>query len=126
MRKWLAIFLLAFVPLQLSWAVAASYCQHEIAAATQHFGHHSPHQHHIDNHSIADLDATADIHSDKASDTMDLDCDHCCHGYCSVMLTLSSDLPSVLSTALPTATLDEASGAHLPTRPERPQWLLLA
>jgi hypothetical protein len=71
------------------------------------------------------VDATADATGDKAPGAMDLDCGHC-HGYCSVMLTLPSALPGALSTAHPSATLDEAGGAHAPTRPERPQWLPLA
>ena len=33
MRKWLAIVLLVFLPLQFSWAAVASYCQHETGAA---------------------------------------------------------------------------------------------
>ena len=44
MRKWLAIVLLVFLPLQFSWAAVASYCQHETGAAAKHFGHHA-HQH---------------------------------------------------------------------------------
>jgi len=47
MRHYLAIFLLIFMPLQLGWAVVASYCQHESAgnsSVTAHLGHHQ-HQH---------------------------------------------------------------------------------
>ena len=33
------MFLLIVLPLQISWAVAATYCQHE-TGSTQHFGHH--------------------------------------------------------------------------------------
>ena len=32
------------MPLQLSWAAMASYCQHKTGAAAKHFGHHD-HQH---------------------------------------------------------------------------------
>jgi hypothetical protein len=124
----LAIVLLALLPLQFSWAAVASYCGHEEQAGATHFGHHE-HQHHADNggnaEPVADLDGTADATGDKAPGAMDLDCGHC-HGYCSVMLTLPSALPGALSTAHPSATLDEAGGAHAPTRPERPQWLPLA
>jgi DUF2946 family protein len=45
MRRWLAIFLLLVLPLQFTWAAAATYCQHEDAATRGgHFGHHQ-HQH---------------------------------------------------------------------------------
>lgn len=45
MRRVLTVFLLLILPLQLSWAVAAAYCQHEgTALMTGHVGHHE-HQH---------------------------------------------------------------------------------
>ena len=128
MRRILATVLLALLPLQFSWAAVASYCGHEEQAGAAHFGHHE-HQYHADTignaETVADLVATADAAGEKAPGAMDLDCGHC-HGYCSVMLTLPSGLPGALSTAHPSATLDEAGGAHAPTRPERPQWRPLA
>ncbi|SEL39110.1 hypothetical protein SAMN05216359_108144 [Roseateles sp. YR242] len=44
MRRWFSIVLLVLLPLQFTWAVAASYCQHEVATGEWHFGHHM-HQH---------------------------------------------------------------------------------
>jgi hypothetical protein len=44
MRRWLAIFLLIFLPFQSVWAVAGVYCQHERGVAAHHFGHHE-HRH---------------------------------------------------------------------------------
>lgn len=41
MRRLFLILLLAMLPLQFSWAVAASYCQHEQGKAVTHFGHHA-------------------------------------------------------------------------------------
>ena len=136
MRRYLAIFLLAMLPLQFSWAAVAAYCVHETQASTGHFGYHD-HEHHVHAGSYAGpaADAGADLTSssdeaggvkgDKLPGAMDLDCSHC-HGTCSAMLTLPIGLPGALSTALPNATLDETGGAHAPTRPERPQWLPLA
>ncbi|GCL65626.1 hypothetical protein [Pseudaquabacterium pictum] len=132
MRRILAIVLLALLPLQFSWAAVASYCGHETQAGAEHFGHHD-HQHHADASNGAGLDAdpttTSDVNPDagdgKAPGAMDLDCGHC-HGTCSMMLNLPSALPGALSTGHRSASLDEASGAHAPTRPERPQWLPLA
>jgi hypothetical protein len=122
-HRFLAIVLLAMLPLQFSWAAVASYCQHETRGAG-HFGHHE-HEHHADAGPNAEPVADTDTQGDKAPGAMDLDCGHC-HGYCSVMLTLTSGVPGALSTAHPSATHDEAGGAHAPTRPERPQWLRLA
>ncbi|WP_431262205.1 hypothetical protein ACQ859_18795 [Roseateles chitinivorans] len=44
MRRWLTVFLLILLPLQLSWAVAATYCTHEADPAVNHIGHHQ-HRH---------------------------------------------------------------------------------
>lgn len=44
MRKALVIVLLALLPFQFVWAVAAGYCQHEQGSEVSHFGHHS-HKH---------------------------------------------------------------------------------
>ena len=137
MRRFLAIVLLALLPLQFSWAAVASYCGPETQGAG-HFGHHEhDHGHHAgassDAGSAADLtadaspspDETGSADGDKAPGAMDLDCGHC-HGTCSAMLTWPQGMPGALSTAPPSATLDETGGAHAPTRPERPQWLPLA
>lgn len=128
MRRILALVLLALLPLQFSWAAVASYCGHEDQDGATHFGHHE-HRHHADTggnaEPVADADSTSDVTGDKATGAMDLECDHC-HGYCSVMPTLPSGFPGALSTAHPSATLDQAGGGPAPTRPERPQWLPLA
>lgn len=46
MRRALTVFLLLILPLQLSWAAVAVYCQHEQSTqqATGHMGHHE-HRH---------------------------------------------------------------------------------
>jgi hypothetical protein len=131
-RRFLAIVLLALLPLQFSWAAVATYCGHETQAAAGHLGHHD-HQHHADASSHADAvadrvansESAADVQGDKAPGAMDLDCGHC-HGYCGVMVTLPAAIPGAPGTARPSATLDETVGAHAPTRPERPQWLPVA
>jgi hypothetical protein len=126
-RRLLATLLLALLPLQFSWAAVAVYCGHEAQAGAGHFGHHE-HQHHANANSdaapVADLDAPTDAQAEKAPGALDLDCGHC-HGACCVMLTLPLGLPGALSTAPPSASLDEMGGAHAPIRPERPKWLPL-
>jgi hypothetical protein len=127
-RRIFAILLLAVLPFQFSWAAVASYCGHETQIDAGHFGHHE-HQHDADASDAAGLDANVDVSLDaddgKAPGAMDLDCGQC-HGSSSMMLNLPSTLLGALSTAHPSITLDEAGGAHAPTRPERPQWLPLA
>jgi hypothetical protein len=126
-RQFLAIVLLAFLPIQFSWAAVASYCGHEAQAGAGHFGHHANAG--SVSEPVVDPDANPaaneDGKGDKAPGAVDPDCGHC-HGYCSVMLTLPSDLPSALKMTPPSTTRDEAGGSHAPTRPERPQWLPLA
>lgn len=42
MRRWLILFLLSLLPIQVSWAAAATvdYCAHDQDRTAQHFGHH--------------------------------------------------------------------------------------
>jgi len=123
-RRFLAIVLLALLPLQFSWAAVATYCGHETEAAADHLGHHE-HQHHADADTHAVLAADADADGDKTPSAMDLDCGHC-HGFCGVMLTLPTAIPGAPGAPPPSATVDENGAAHAPTRPERPQWRPLA
>lgn len=42
MRRWLILFLLSLLPLQVSWAAAATvdHCAHDADQTAAHFGHH--------------------------------------------------------------------------------------
>lgn len=110
MRRWLAIFLLVLLPLQLSWAAAAPYCQHETGAAVQHFGHHE-HKHH---------QGSADT-TDVPSFAADSDCAACNAGCAAATVTV----PSLALDAAPPALAPWYP--HVPTsppatQPERPNW----
>lgn len=133
MRRWLCLFLLVCFPLQLSWAVAATYCQHEQGADAHHFGHHQ-HQHH---HAGAAADASASAaHAPPQADaqqpgdvsaklTLDSDCAFCHLGS---LQPPSIPLPPVLAAPghalVPHASLPLAS--HIPAGPERPDRHLAA
>ena len=69
MRRFVLIILMAFLPLQLSWGAAASYCQHEQSAGVSHFGHHD-HQH-----------RAAPVSADKATADAGISIDNDC-GIC--------------------------------------------
>ena len=73
MRRWLTILLLVFLPVQLSWAAAASYCRHEGGSSTKHYGHHE-HE-----HQSAKLKAAGDERADKnlGAGQLDDDCGVC-------------------------------------------------
>lgn len=116
MRRWLAIILLAFLPIQLSWAAVASYCEHETTTETSHLGHHE-HKHN------ADLAEGAD--DQKAPGSVDLDCGHCLGSGAAMPLPAAALLP-LLNTSRPVSLIDLFERAQAPTPPERPQWLSLA
>lgn len=120
MRRWFVLLLLALLPLQSSWAVAAAYCGHEAGPAVQHLGHHDPHGH-------AGAVSKADpAGTDSSSPSgAGVDCSHC-HGACLSLLAVCAG-----------ATLPAASNGHVLapgaavrtlalSPPERPQWRRLA
>lgn len=121
MRRWIAVLLFVFLPLQLSWAAAAAYCAHEAASAQAavHLGHHE-HQHQAA--SAADAAVPADLSSAFGDD---MDCG-VCHGHCVGMLDMADMSPSTMLVAAlePHPLLPFAGISQLP--PERPQWGLLA
>ncbi len=126
MRRWLAILLLVFMPLQLSWAAVANYCAHEADAGAGHFGHH-PHVWH--GHAVpgAADEAGADVGTADGSSSAaaDIDCGHC-HGYSAC---LAHAVPAGAVAGLGSAPKirgDAARSGHVPDAPERPQWARLA
>ncbi len=110
MRRFLILFLVFLLPLQVSWAVAANYCGHEQEKSANHFGHHQDeHQSSPDNNKPAD---------DKLSFNHD-------HNHLSGYLGMLLNEP--LITGRPTPQMerqrDELSFASLlPEQPERPKW----
>ena len=108
MRRWLTIFLLVFMPLQLSWAA-------------QHFGHHA-HQHKAD----VDVDVErADNSSPKANGGIDADCGTC-HAGCSTAIFESVSMLTLgVASDLHTGRQFRIS-SHPPSLPERPNWADLA
>lgn len=74
MRRLLLIVLMFVLPLQWTWAAAASLCAHEPEPAAQHFGHHQ-HEH----HGAAAQGAKADQEADVGGVGSHPDCG-VCHG----------------------------------------------
>lgn len=121
MRRWFLIFLIVLVPVQLSWAAVASYCQHESGVTAQHLGHHE-HQHEASAEPSNDGDPHA---KSKFVGAVDVDCGTCHAGSCSAMLQ-SFNLVMV---KLPSEA-NSPSVLHLSSQPaslpERPNWAHLA
>ena len=115
MRRVFALFLTLALLFQFSWAVAATYCEHESSpAAATHFGHH--------------------VHVHKSADgkklpggklAQDDDCAFCHAGHPAlvplVATVAAAGQPSV-------AIFNEPSvgGSATPRAPDRPQWPRLA
>ena len=80
MRRAVTLFLLLVLPLQLSWAVAAVYCQHEaVAQVSGHVGHHE-HQHAQGDEASGDVAKQSAPEPTDASDKpqcVDDDCAYC-------------------------------------------------
>lgn len=116
MRRFVAILMLVLLPLQVSWAAAAVYCQHETAAEAAHFGHH---EHRHDGHAA---DGAADA---KLPGAVDGDCS-VCHAICAVAVFAAS-APAVVAADTAVAVPFPDPPASAPTaRPERPNWRVLA
>ena len=117
MRRLLLIFLLVFMPLQSIWAAASPYCGHEAAPQASHFGHHV-HDH------VAD---ESPAHPAKTSTATppDMDC-HACHGAGSGLAHSLGDHAIVVTAARPPAQAAPAWPPAPLSRPERPNWPVLA
>ena len=116
MKRLLAVFLLLTLPLHFSWAVAASYCQHESGKSAHHFGHHT-HQH----------QAPADGSSDAGKSPLMV---HADCGICHLSCTAAAvSAPPVSFIAPDLFVVADAAGA-LPSifleGPERPRWVSVA
>lgn len=117
MRRWLTIFLLLLLPMQLSWAVGTAYCKHETGAAAQHFGHHE-HQHTAD-------DERASSPTLNANGAGDADCGTC-HAGCTTAIVDSMSLPAILMSSDMHSSRHFRISSHTPSLPERPNWADLA
>ena len=117
MRRLIIIFMLVMLPLQVSWAAIAAYCNHETGAAAQHLGHHE-HQHHAQD---------SQPEKEAPSSQFDGDC-----GFCqfSGIGWMSISPSPALSHAAPEATVNRFDANLLssfrPDRPERPKWVRAA
>ncbi|MFM2085486.1 MAG: hypothetical protein RLZZ237_355 [Pseudomonadota bacterium] len=117
MKKFFLLLLLFVLPLQMSWAAASAYCQHEEGKAAQHLGHHS-HQHKAGSDKQADKQASIDK---QAKGQPHSDC-NVCHGIGHAWLPVSASMP-VFDTA--SNAIDTASPfyiSHIPDGPKRPDW----
>lgn len=114
MKKLLLILLMLVLPLQMTWAAASAYCQHEDGKAAHHFGHHG-HEH----------KTKAEAEKKPAKGQPHSDC-HFCHGYSHA----SPGDQAMLDVLDPGSARGEPPSliyaSHIPDGPKRPNWLPLA
>ena len=114
MTRVFALFLAFALLLQTSWAVAATYCEHETSPKfAMHFGHHT----HV--HKTTDGKKV----SGKIADDTDCVSCHAAHpALASEPFTCASaDVPKAANFDQP-----RMSASAPPREPERPQWMRLA
>ncbi len=121
MKSLIAVLVALLLSLQMSWAVAAAYCQHEnTAQGAQHLGHHTH------DHKDAQQHAPQDAQRVGGKLLIDLDCSFC-HA---VVLATLPDLAAMSAAWVPSAAPLSMGDARLkspPGRtPDRPQWTRLA
>jgi hypothetical protein len=123
MRRWFAVFLLILVPLQLSWAVAATYCGHEEDPAARHVGHHE-HRHegeHRSGSSPESPSADAAKATHPPTPCVDDDCGFCHLGHTQPVASTPLELPAV-NGPIARAAAPESWSSRGPDRRERPNW----
>jgi hypothetical protein len=117
MKHLIAVLVVLLLPLQLSWAVAATYCQHETTVqGAQHFGHHT-HVH---------QDARQDQQPAGVKLVADLDCSFCHAASVTVLPDMAGMAMAVAPSAAPLALRDAPLKAPPERTPDRPQWARLA
>jgi hypothetical protein len=115
MRRLVLICMMLLLPVQWTWAAAASFCAHETGLASKHFGHHEHH------HKAAAGDASKDGESSPAG--LDMDCGYCHLSGSLWVASVQTQSMSLTETAPPTQD-PPPRGSHLTSGPERPdRWL---
>jgi hypothetical protein len=115
MSRVFALFLAFTLLFQMSWAVAATYCEHEPSSGSaMHFGHHA--------HEHKSADGQKQVASKLAVDD---DCNGCHAGHAAILpvafKAIFADAPAVATFSPPFL-----HGSALARAPDRPQWLRLA
>lgn len=113
MRRIALVLLIALLPLQSIWVVAANACQQQCGAGGEHFGHH-PHVH----DGAAD-DASTDARGDAGDSNATDGSNFHGHGLSALILEDRSPIPSSRPGYLPSAYVRSFADRYLenPLRP---------
>lgn len=118
MRRWLALLLLFIVPLQLSYAAASVYCEHETGMAAKHFGHH------LHQHKGQDGSTKGDGHGDSKGTAKKALHDDCgsCHMSMPQVLMQGFEMAEPLTSGTQVWPAGRHFSSADPGRIERPNW----
>jgi hypothetical protein len=115
MKKFFLILLLLVLPLQMSWAAASAYCQHEQDSSARHLGHHG-HEHKAKSEQTPAKKDAGQPHSD---------CNFC-HGIGQASIPATSGLVALAPGSLAVAPCPFFYASHIPDGPKRPDWRCVA
>ena len=122
MRRFIILFMLCLLPVQISWAAVADYCAHEPAGEAQHFAHHE-HEHEHATPLIA-LDDLLDTGMDPVNPNLSHDHSHLA-GF--IGLLTGTTLTAAIVPTLPALHGESlVFTSQVLERPERPKWHPLA
>ncbi len=111
MRRFLLLLMLCLLPLQISWAAAANYCEHAQDKTLQHLGHHD------DGHKSS----SSTPEDGTQPSQYDLGYDHC--HLSSFLGILSTYTFSVCDLVQQSSHCSDCFYSSLaPDKPERPKW----
>lgn len=116
-RRYLILFLLFLLPIQVSWAVVANYCDRHQETAVLHLGHHEDERH-----------VSPDVSDDgqlPASESSAGQCHDHLSGFIALLLNESSVSISAMS-LLQLHGIEPSFATLPPSQPERPNWSALA
>lgn len=120
MRRLLSIFLLALMLVQFSWALAASYCQHETGAVEMHVGHHE-HKH----RQAGETTNSGQESKVRFVSLIDADC-NVCHACSPAVAACAVVVAASFWKPLFAPRIADLSLSAPSPRPERPNWVALA
>ena len=132
MRALTALALIFLLSLQLSWAAVVPYYAHESGMSSDFSGltevpSKSSHPSGSTQTSSLSISPEVTTHSIEKTSTgsMKSDCEQC-HGHFSAVLGMEPENFGIFASGLHDVAPDEFGGAHMSSRPERPQWRPLA
>ena len=119
MKKFFLILLLLVLPLQMSWAAASAYCQHEEGRGARHLGHHG-HEHKNNTQAKAEQPPAK-----KDGGQPHSDCNFC-HGIGQASFPVTPSLAACAPGSAAVAPSPFFYASHIPDSLKGPDWRSVA